>query len=56
MPTLGAVNASEVPSPAAQRGLTFVGANCADCHAVDKFSASPLKIALPFRTLLQISY
>jgi mono/diheme cytochrome c family protein len=37
--------------PDAQRGLTFVSANCAECHAVDKVSPSPLKIAPPFRTL-----
>ena len=24
---------------------------CADCHAIDKFSASPLTIAPPFRAL-----
>jgi mono/diheme cytochrome c family protein len=38
-------------SPAAQRGLTFVRANCAHCHSVDRASASPLKIAPPMRTL-----
>ena len=38
-------------SPAAQRGLTFVRANCAQCHSVDRTSSSPLKIAPPFRTL-----
>ncbi len=43
--------AAEVQSPAAQRGLTFVRANCAQCHAIDKISESPLKIALPFRVL-----
>ena len=26
-------------------------ANCARCHAIDKVSESPLKIAPPFRTL-----
>ena len=26
-------------------------ANCAQCHSIDKISASPLKIAPPFRTL-----
>ena len=35
----------------AQRGLTFVSANCTGCHAVDKVSPSPLGIAPPFRTL-----
>jgi len=39
--------------PAAQRGLVFVQTNCARCHSVDKVSASPLKMAPPFRTLHQ---
>jgi mono/diheme cytochrome c family protein len=38
-------------SPSEQRGLNFVRANCARCHAIDKVSDSPLKIAPPFRTL-----
>jgi cytochrome c len=38
-------------TPAEQRGLNFVRANCARCHAIDKVSESPLKIAPPFRTL-----
>ncbi len=38
-------------SPSAQRGLTFVRTHCAQCHAIDKVSASPLAIAPPFRTL-----
>ncbi len=38
-------------SPSEQRGLNFVRANCARCHAIDKMSESPLKIAPPFRTL-----
>src|SRR6516164_5811497 len=38
-------------SPAAQRGLTFVRVHCAQCHAIDKLSDSPLTIAPPFRTL-----
>jgi mono/diheme cytochrome c family protein len=38
-------------SPSEQRGLNFVRANCARCHAIDKVSESPLKIAPPFRTL-----
>jgi mono/diheme cytochrome c family protein len=37
--------------PDAQRGLTFVSANCTKCHAVDKVSPSPLSIAPPFREL-----
>jgi len=40
-------------SPAAQRGLTFVRVHCAQCHAIDKVSESPLAIAPPFRTLHQ---
>ena len=38
-------------SPAAQRGLTFVRVHCAQCHAIDKVSESPLTIAPPFRSL-----
>jgi cytochrome c len=38
-------------SPAAQRGLTFVRVHCAQCHAIDRVSDSPLTIAPPFRTL-----
>src|SRR3989442_12740408 len=38
-------------SPPAQRGLTFVRTHCAQCHAIDKVSDSPLTIAPPFRTL-----
>lgn len=38
-------------SPAEQRGLTLLSNNCARCHAIDTVSASPLKIAPPFRTL-----
>lgn len=38
-------------SPSEQRGKTFVHANCSRCHAIDKVSASPLKIAPPFREL-----
>lgn len=34
-----------------QRGLNYVRANCARCHAIDKVSASPLKLAPPFRDL-----
>lgn len=45
----GAADAQQ--SPAAQRGLTFVRANCDQCHAIDRISASPMKIAPPFRTL-----
>jgi cytochrome c len=38
-------------TPAQQRGKTFVVNNCSRCHAVDKVSPSPLKIAPPFRDL-----
>jgi cytochrome c len=38
-------------SPAAQRGFTFVHANCSRCHSVDKVTPSPLAVAPPFRTL-----
>jgi cytochrome c len=34
-----------------QRGLAFARAKCAHCHAIDKFSESPLKTAMPFREL-----
>ena len=46
-----AVAAADVLSPAAQRGLVLVRANCMQCHAIDKTSDSPLRIAPPFRTL-----
>lgn len=45
------VSPAVAQSPAAQRGLTFVRANCASCHSIDKVSLSPLKAAPPFRTL-----
>jgi len=38
-------------SPSEQRGQVFVRANCSTCHAIDKVSPSPLKIAPPFREL-----
>ena len=38
-------------TPSEQRGRTFDRANCSNCHAIDKLSASPLKIAPPFREL-----
>ena len=47
----GATHASAQSSPAEQRGLTFVLANCGQCHSVDKATESPLKAAPPFRTL-----
>ena len=48
---LALASPSQAQSPAAQRGLTFVRTNCAQCHAIDKVSASPLRIAPPFRSL-----
>jgi cytochrome c len=47
----GICGAKAQQSPATQRGLTFVRTNCVGCHAIDKVSASTLKIAPPFRTL-----
>jgi cytochrome c len=41
----------EVLSPAAQRGLVIVRANCSRCHAIGKIGDSPLPIAPLFRTL-----
>jgi cytochrome c len=38
-------------SPDEQRGKTFALNNCARCHAIDRVSQSPLKIAPAFRTL-----
>jgi mono/diheme cytochrome c family protein len=49
--TLGAPLPSFAQSPAVQRGMNFVRANCAQCHAIDKVSSSPLRAAPPFRTL-----
>ena len=34
-----------------QRGKTFVGANCATCHAVGRIGESPLAVAPAFREL-----
>ena len=48
---LGWIASAQAQSPAAQRGLVFVRTNCAQCHAIDKVSPSPLSIAPPFRTL-----
>jgi cytochrome c len=38
-------------SPAEQRGKTYAIHNCAQCHSIDRVTKSPLKIALPLRTL-----
>ena len=43
--------AAQSRDPSVQRGFTFVKTNCSRCHAIDKVSASPLKIAPPFRDL-----
>ena len=44
-------SAARAQSPAEQRGMTFVRANCAGCHSIDKVSPSPLRPAPPFRDL-----
>lgn len=49
--TLALTNAASAITPAEQRGKNFVMNNCARCHAIDKVSPSPLKIAPPFREL-----
>jgi cytochrome c len=38
-------------SPSEERGKTFALNNCARCHAVDRVTQSPLKIAPPLRIL-----
>ena len=40
-------------SKAEQRGKALARAHCARCHAIDRVSESPLRIAPPFRTLHQ---
>lgn len=40
-------------SPAELRGRAFAQTNCARCHSIDRYTASPLSIAPPFRTLRQ---
>lgn len=37
--------------PAAQRGLTFVKTHCAQCHAIGSADESPLRQAVPLRTI-----
>jgi cytochrome c len=51
----GHVSLAQTPSPAAQRGQTFLRTHCAACHAVGKSGVSPLPIAPPFRNL-HLSY
>ncbi|OPY97933.1 cytochrome C [Bradyrhizobium sacchari] len=36
---------------AEQRGKVFARTNCARCHAIDRVSKSPLKVAPPLRSL-----
>jgi cytochrome c len=48
---LFAVTGAQAQDPAAQRGLMFVRTHCAQCHAIDKISPSPLRAAPPFRAL-----
>ena len=50
-PTLFVAHGAEALTPAAQRGRNLVLNNCARCHAIDKVSPSPLRIAPPFRKL-----
>jgi mono/diheme cytochrome c family protein len=47
----GPALSEQVLSPAAQRGLVFVRANCARCHSIDRVSNSTLPMAPPFRSL-----
>ena len=49
--TFIALTPATAGSPQEQRGKTLALNNCARCHAIDKVSPSPLKIAPPFRTL-----
>jgi mono/diheme cytochrome c family protein len=49
--TLLAITPALAASPAEQRGKAYVRSHCARCHAIDRVSNSPLRIAPPFRTL-----
>lgn len=46
-----ASGASSSSASNAEQGKRLALTYCAKCHAIDKVSASPLKIAPPFRTL-----
>jgi cytochrome c len=46
-----ASSSAKALEPPAERGLTFVRANCGQCHAVGQTGESPLPIAPPFRGL-----
>lgn len=48
---LSFASSANAQNPRAQRGLNFARTHCAQCHSLDKYSESPLKIAPPFRTL-----
>jgi mono/diheme cytochrome c family protein len=43
--------AASAQSPSVQRGSVFVRTHCAQCHAIDRMTPSPLSIAPPFRDL-----
>jgi len=45
------VRSADALSPAEQRGLVLLRADCSRCHAIGLVGNSPLKIAPPFRTL-----
>jgi mono/diheme cytochrome c family protein len=45
------VSAGEAHAAAADRGFAFVKTNCAMCHAIGRYDASPLPVAPPLRTL-----
>ena len=45
------VDSSRAQFPAVQRGQVFVRTHCTQCHAIDRVSESPLRIAPPFRAL-----
>lgn len=47
----GAAAAGEAPLTPEARGLAFVQANCARCHAIGPSGESPYAPAPPFRTL-----
>ena len=49
--TLILITPALAASPAEQRGKAFALNNCARCHSIDQVTQSPLKIAIPFRTL-----
>lgn len=51
--TISGAAPSFADTPSEIRGRTFARMNCAKCHSIDRVTASPLKIAPPFRTLHQ---